>query len=73
MTYGDFKDLPRRTTADKVLCDKSFNIAQNPKYDGYRCELASVVYKFFDKKSSGGAVKNKIMSIRINWRITQTN
>ena len=34
MAYGDFKDLPRRTSSDKVLRDKAFNIAKNPKYDG---------------------------------------
>ena len=32
MTYGDFKDLVRRTTSDKVFRDKAFNIAKNPKY-----------------------------------------
>ena len=52
MTYGDFKDLARRTTSDKVLRDKAFNIAKNPKYDGYQRGLASMVYKFFDKKSA---------------------
>ena len=52
MTYGDFKDLKRRTASDKVLRDKAFNIAKNPKYDGYQRELASMVYKFFDKKSA---------------------
>ena len=56
MAYGDFKDLPRRTPADKVLLEKVFNIAKNPKYDEYQRELAAVVYNFFDKKSSGGAV-----------------
>ena len=35
MLYGDFKDLNRRTIADKVLRDKAFNIAKNPIYDGY--------------------------------------
>ena len=55
MAYGDFKDLTKRTTSDKILCDKAFNIAKNPKYDGYKRSLASMVYKFFDKKSSGGA------------------
>ena len=58
MAYGDFKDLNRRTAADKVLCDKAFNIAKNPKYDGYQRGLASMVYKFFDKKSSGSGIKN---------------
>ena len=48
MAYGDFKDLNRRTFADKVLHGKAFNIAKNPKYDGYQRGRASVVYKFFD-------------------------
>ena len=52
MAYGDFKDLARRTASDKVLRDKAFNIAKNPKYDGYQRGLASMVYKFFDKKST---------------------
>ena len=34
MTYGDFKDLPWRTAADKVLSDKAFDIAKNHRYDG---------------------------------------
>ena len=42
--------LNRRTAADRVLRDKAFNIAKNPKYDGYQCGLASIVYKFFVKK-----------------------
>ena len=58
MAYGDFKDLTRRTASDKVLRDKAFNIAKNPKYDGYQRGLASMVYKFFDKKSKGGGVAN---------------
>ena len=40
MAYGDFKDLKRRTFSDKVLRDKAFNIAKNPKYDGYQRSLA---------------------------------
>ena len=52
MTYGDFKDLKRRTASDKVLRDKGFNVAKNPKYDGYQRGLASMVYRFFDKKST---------------------
>ena len=53
MAYGNFKDLSRRTASDKVLRDKAFNIAKNPKYDGYQTGLASMVYKFFVKKSKG--------------------
>ena len=44
---------------DKLLRDKAFNIAKNPKYDGYQHGLASMVYKFFNKKSSGGTIKNQ--------------
>ena len=49
MAYGDFKDLKKRTGSVKVLRDKAFNIAKNPKYDGYQRGLASVVYKFLIK------------------------
>ena len=58
MAYGDFKDLKRRTFSDKVLRDKAFNIAKNPKYDEYQRELASMVYKFFEKKSKGSGIVN---------------
>ena len=54
--YGDFKDLAKRTASDEGLRDEAFNIAKNPKYDGYQRKLASMVYKFFDKKSKGGGV-----------------
>ena len=47
IAYGFFKDLNRRTAVDKELCDKAFNIAKNPKYDGYQGGLASMVYNFF--------------------------
>ena len=47
MAYGYFKDLTRRTASDKILHDKGFNIAKNPKYDEYQRGLASMVYKFF--------------------------
>ena len=56
MTYVDFKDLKRRAFPNKVLRDKAFNIAKNPKYDGYQRGLASMVYKSFDKNFAGGGV-----------------
>ena len=56
--HGDFKDLARRTAADKVLRDKAFNIAKDPKYDRYQRGLASMVYKFFDKKTVGRSIKS---------------
>ena len=61
MAYGDFKDLTRRTASDKILRDKAFNIAKNSKYDGYQRGLASMVYKCFDKKTSGSGIKNENM------------
>ena len=54
--YGDFKDLAKRTASDKFLRDGAFNIAKNPKYDGNQRGLASMVYKYFDKKT-GGTIK----------------
>ena len=62
MAYGDFKDLTRRTASDKILHHKAFDIANNPKYDGYQRGFASIVYQCFDKKTAGGAVKNENMS-----------
>ena len=60
MVYGDFKDLAKRTASDKVLRDTGFNIAENTKYDGYQKGLASMVYKFFDKKLTGGGVNIRL-------------
>ena len=60
LAYGDFKDLKRRAKSDKVLKDRVFAIANNPKYDRYQRGLASMVYKFFDKKSKGSGIKNEI-------------
>ena len=59
MAYGKTKDLVKRTQSDKVLKDKAFKIASDPKYDGYQRGLASMVYKFFDKKSSGSGIVNE--------------
>ena len=53
MAYGDFKDLAKRTASDKALRDKAFNNAKNPKHDGYQRGIASMVYKFVDKKPKG--------------------
>ena len=51
MAHGDFKDLNRRTFADKALRDKAFNLAKSSKYDGYPGGFASMIYIFFDKKN----------------------
>ena len=55
MAYGD---LARRIASDRVLRDKACNIAKNRKYDGYQRGLASMVYKLFDKKSTGSGTVN---------------
>ena len=59
MAYGDFKNLSRRTFADKILRDKAFDTSKDSKYDGYQCGLASMVYKCFEKKASGSGNKNE--------------
>ena len=65
--YSDSKDLTKRTAADKMLKNKAFNIAKDPKYDGYQRGLASMVYKFFDSKSEGSGAKH------VNTKITPQN
>ena len=59
------KDLVKRTQSDKVLRDKAFKIASNPKYDGYQRGLASMVYKFFDKKSSGSGIASNELNYQL--------
>ena len=62
MVYGEFKDLARRTASEDTLPDKAFNITENLKNDGYQKGFASIVYKFFDKKTLDGTVKNENIS-----------
>ena len=52
----------RRAASDKILRGKAFNIAKNPRYDGYQRGLASMVYKIFDKETSGSGIKNETVS-----------
>ena len=65
--YSDSKDLTKRTVADKSLKNKAFDIAKDSKYHGYQTGLASMVYKFFDKKSVGSGTKH------VNTKITPQN
>ena len=58
MAYSKHKDLTKRTQSDKFLGDKAFKTASNPKYERYHRGLALIVYKFFDKKSKGSAIKS---------------
>ena len=73
MAYGDFKDIKRRTASDNILRDKAFNIAKNPKYDGYQRGLASMVYKFFDKKSTGSGRHSSSALLIVNNNDTTQN
>ena len=56
MAYGKYKDLNKRKKSDKVLRHKAFELASDPKYDAYQWGLASMIYKFFDEKSTGSDV-----------------
>ena len=58
LAYVSYKDLVKRTESDKVLRNKAFKIASNPRYGDYERKLASIVYKFFDQKSAGSSVKS---------------
>ena len=57
--YGISKDLAKATQSDKVLRDKACRIVRDPEYDGYQRGLALMIYKFFDKKSSGSGIVNE--------------
>ena len=80
--YSDSKDLTKRTVADKILRDKAFNIAKDKKYDGYQRGLASMVHKFFDKKSASltdkstegsGVVTAELSGKHVNTKLTPQN
>ena len=64
MAYGDSRDLTRGRASEKILRDKAFNIAKNPKYDGYQRGIASLFYKFLIKK---------LLVVVLKMRISQTN
>ena len=49
MAYGYFESLTQRTASDKMLREKAFNIAKNPKYDGYRHGPSLMIFKCFDE------------------------
>ena len=68
MAYKNFKDLARRTASDKVLGDKAFNIAKNPKYHGYQRGISSMVYKFFDKKKRSAKLALKTSVVVLIYR-----
>ena len=72
--YSDSKDLTKRTVADKILTDKAFSIAKDPKYDGYQRGLASMVYKFFDSKVASPDKESKGCGAKqVNIKLTPQN
>ena len=47
MACRNFKNLPRRTASGIILCDKAFNIAKTPKFDGHQRGVASMAFILF--------------------------
>ena len=72
MAYGKSKKFAKRTQSDKVLSDKAFKIASDPKYDGYGHQrgIASMVYKFWDKNLVEVML---LMNQIINWQMSFIN
>ena len=66
MAYGKSKNLVKIIQSDKVLKDKAFKIAINPKYDGHQRGLASMVYKLFDKKTKGSGISTSLANKSAN-------
>ena len=57
MAYGNFENWSRKAASDKLLHDEKFNIDKNPNYVGYQQGFATMIYKCFNKKVSGGDAK----------------
>ena len=70
MAYVDFKDLQRRVASDKILRDKAFSIATNPKYDRYQVGIASMIYKSLDKKTYATSA-NKFAVVLLKVKLCQ--
>ena len=64
--HSDSEDLGERTSWDKILKDSAYEIARNHKYDGDQRTLASMVYKFFDKRTGSRTSVNKELAEEIH-------
>ena len=71
--YFDSKDLAKRTISDKILKDRASEIARNGKYDGYQRALASMIYKFFDKKTRLGVSVNEKLAEELHKAVIKKN
>ena len=72
MAYGKSKDLAKGTQSDKVCRNKAIKISNDPKYDGYQRGLTSMVYKLFDKRSSGSGLATEPtyqLANELHWQI----
>ena len=58
-TYSESKHLAKRTISDKILKDRAYDIVRNRGYDAYQRTLASMVQKFFDKKTGSRLIVNE--------------
>ena len=70
-TYSDSKDLAKRTISDKIFKNRAYEIARNRGYDDYQRALASMFYKFFDKKAGSGAIATSKAGINVNEQLAQ--
>ena len=71
VAYGKTNDLAKRTQSDKILRDKTFQIARDPKYDGSQRVLASTVYNFFLIRNLAEVVL--LMNQIISWQMKFIN
>ena len=66
MAYGDLKHLAKITNFEKILRDKAFDIAKNPKYDGYQRGLASMFCRCFDKQCASSGINTHANKFAFN-------
>ena len=69
--YSESKDFVRKTISDKILKDSAYEIARNHGYDGYQRALASMVHKFFDKKTGSGINLNEHLAEELHKPVTK--
>ena len=65
MAYNKYKDLKGGAQSDIVFKKKAYKIAADPKIDGFQRDIASMVWKFFDKRSRnvlGPGIENEILA-----------
>ena len=61
--YAKYKDILNRRQSDIVLKNKALKIATDPRFNGYRTGLASMVYKFFNERTKGSGIHLQAKSL----------